>query len=133
MATSFWTAQDQTAGGASAYSDLADAAQAVSEAAIVAVQFQQTLLLSATPGDGPYCTVFDRCNTLTSIPTSGAPVTFGLVAPKQEIFLPDHKTLDLENDDVITLQDEMMAALGDRLGNAQGPFRRGYRTRARGE
>jgi len=132
MATSFWTTVDQDEGAAAEYATLAGLAQNVSDAAIVSVQFQQTLNIEATPADGPYCTVFDRCMVLSSIPATLAPVTFGLIAPTEDIFLPDNLTLDLANDDIIALQGEMAAQLGDRLGHAQGPFRRGYRTRSRG-
>jgi hypothetical protein len=129
-ATMFWTSIDQTAGPAADYAALAASVQAISDAAVVCVQFQSTLLIEASPSDGPYNTVTDRCQILMKIMETGKPLTLGLVAPKSGIFLPDHKTLDLSNPDVIALQDEMMATIGDKDGNAMGPIRRGYRTEA---
>ena len=130
-ATTFWTSVDQGTGGASAYTTLAAKAQAVSDAAITAVQFQTTVLLDGSAGDGPYNTVTDRCQILMRIPATGAPLTLGLVAPKSEIFLPDNVTLDLTNTDIIALEAAMMTLVGDKMGNAMGPIRRGYRTEAK--
>lgn len=129
--TLFFTAQDQGAGGAAGYAALAAAVQNCTDAAINAVQFQATLLLDATAGDGPYNTIYDRAAMLLKIPATGQPITYELAAPKASLFLPDTVTLDLMNSDLIALQSEMSAFVGDKLGNPIGPIRRGYRTQAR--
>lgn len=128
----FWSTQDQTEGGASAYVDLAAAAQACTDAAVIAVQYQSTVLLEATPADGDYPTVYDRAATLSKILSTNAPNTLQLVAPKSTLFLADTITLDLTNADLIALQTEMMSKVGSPQGAAMGPFRKGYRTQARG-
>jgi hypothetical protein len=90
------------------------------------------MTFAAEPVEGPYNTVWDRCAILSKIVETGQPVTYALAAPKESIFKADHKTLDMENADVINLVEKMMEAVGDKLGNAMGPIRRGYRTEAKG-
>jgi hypothetical protein len=128
----FWSTQDQTEGGAADYVDLADKVQACTDAAVIAVQYQSTVLIDATPADGDYPTVYDRAATLSKILSTNAPNTLQLVAPTSALFLPDTITLDLSNTDLIALQTEMMAKIGSPQGAAMGPIRRGYRTQARG-
>lgn len=130
--TSFWPAIDQSTGPAAAYSGLCAAVQAVTDCAVIGVQFQSTLLIGATPTDGPYKTIIDRAMMLSKITATGKPFTFSIPGPKSSIFLPDHLTVDLTNTNVIALQTAMMAKVGDQAGNAMGLFRRGYRTEAKG-
>jgi hypothetical protein len=130
-AASFWTTQDQGAGGAGAYSALAAAAQACSDAAIIGIQLQTTVQLATMPGDGPYCTVFDRAALLARIPATGTPTRQEIVGPKSSIFLPDLVTVDLTNANVLALQSQIEALVGDKSGNPQGPYYRGLRRQAR--
>jgi hypothetical protein len=130
-ATAFITTQEQGSGGAGAYSALAAAFQAVSDAKVVAVQFQSTLHLTGTAGSGPYETAFDRGVLLGNIPATGAPAKVSIIAPKAAIFLPDTVTIDLSNLQILALQTQIMALAGDRNGNPWGPFKRGMRTEAR--
>lgn len=130
--TSFWSAIDQDSGAAAAYAALAEKVQACSDCAVTAVQFQQTLLLGNEPAEGPYNTILDRVAVLAKITATGKPFTFDMVGPKETIILPDRITLDLGNADVLALETAMIGAVGDLGGNAMGPFRRGYRTEAKG-
>lgn len=128
----FLTTQDQDAGGASGYASLAAAAQACCDAALVAVQFQTTLVIASAPASGAYGTVWDRAvfggrNSITNAYQKNA-----LVGPKTTIFLPDTITVDLTNSDVIAFQTELQAVIGDQLGNPAGPFLKGWRDKASG-
>lgn len=130
-AVSFMATQNQLPGGAAAYAPLASAFQACSDAAVVAVQFQSTLLIAATPGDGPYCTVFDRgvCfdrNSVTNVQQRQA-----IVGPKSSLFLPGNININLANTDVLALQSEVQALLGDAVGNPCGAFQRAVRQEAK--
>lgn len=128
----FWSTVDQGAGGASAYTGLAAAAQAISDCAVIAVQFQTTVLIEATPTSGPYNTVTDRAMILSKIGSTGKPLTLQFVGPKASIFQSDTLKLDLTNADVIALEALMMSLIGDVQGHAMGPIRKGYREQARG-
>jgi hypothetical protein len=131
-ATSFTPTQDQSDDGAAAYAALAAAAQACCDASIVAVQFQSTLLLSRTPTEGPYQTVWDRGvlsgrNSVTNRSQRNI-----LVGPKEGILLPGHVYIDLTNPDVLAFQSEVQAVLGNSAGDPRGPFYRGVRLEAGG-
>jgi hypothetical protein len=129
---SFWSSVDQTEGPASDYVELADKVQACTDAAVIAVQFQSTVLLEATPADGDYPTVMDRCMTLSRRTATTAPITLQLVAPKASIFEADTETLDLTNADIVALQALMVTLVGDTSGNPIGPWKKGVREMARG-
>lgn len=128
---SFWSSVDQEEGGAADYVELAAKVQACTDAAVIAVQFQTTVLIEATASDGDYPTVMDRCMTLSKIVATGRPNTLQLVAPKASLFLPDTITMDLSNPDLIALSELMQELVGDTDGNPMGPFRRGVRQMAR--
>lgn len=131
-ACAFLTTQDQSAGGAGAYSPVAAALQACSDAAIIAVQFQTTIVISATPSEGDYDSVLDKAVILVPISGEARSTRLEIPAPKSTIFRADHVTVDLENDDIIALDSECQAVLGDSDGHPWGPFKRGNRQRARG-
>jgi len=76
---SFWSAVDQSEGPAADYVELAAKAQAITDCAVIAVQFQSTVLIEATPTDGPYNTVVDRCMILSNIPETSKPITLQFV------------------------------------------------------
>lgn len=128
---SFWSAVDQSEGPAADYVELAAKAQAITDCAVIAVQFQSTVLIEATPTDGPYNTVVDRCMILSNIPETSKPITLQFVGPKASIFLPGALKLDTSNADVVALQTKMMELVGDTSGNPMGVIRRGYREQAR--
>jgi hypothetical protein len=128
----FLTTQDQGEGGAGAYADVAAALQACSDAAIIAIQFQTTVLVSATPSTGDYDSVLDKAVILVPISGEARSTRLEIPAPKSSIFRADHVTVDLANADVIALDAECQAVLGDSDGHPWGPFRRGTRQRARG-
>jgi hypothetical protein len=131
-ATSFWTTIDQTEGGAGAYGDVAAAAQDLADAAVVAVQFQSTLMVNNTPVTGDYQSCLDRAVILANIQTSNAPTRFEIPGPKADIFLPDHELVDMSDPRVVAFNAACSAVLGDTSGNAVGLFKRGIRARARG-
>lgn len=126
-AVSFASTQDQLPGGAAAYAPLAAAAQNCSDAALVAVQFQCTLVIEATPGDGPYCTVYDRAVMFDKNVGTNVLQRQAIVGPKPGIFLPGNIKVDLANSDVIAFRGQVQALLGDANGNPCGPFIRGKR------
>lgn len=130
--TSFWPTVNQDPGAASAYTTLAAKVQAVTNCAVIGVQFQQTVVISATPTDGPYKTIVDRAMFLSKIVATAKPFTFSIPGPKSSIFMPDTLAVNLTNADVLALQAAMMPIIGDNEGNAMGPFRKGYRTEAKG-
>ncbi len=123
----FYTTQLQDSSGCGAYIDLAVALQQCSDAAVFCIQRQTTLMITATPADGPYPTIFDRAGLYAVVTESGKGVKISVPAPKESIFKPDHVTVDLDNSDVMDLNDQSMALLGDQSGNANGPFKRGVR------
>jgi len=131
-ACSFLTTQDQSSGGAGAYGALATALQACSDAALVAIQFQTTVVLSATPASGDYPSVFDKAVILAPITGESRSTRLEIPGPKSEIFQPNHVVVDLSNPLVLALQSECEAVLGDADGHPWGPFKRGTRQRARG-
>jgi len=131
-ATNFWTTVDQDEGGAAGYLTLAAAAQAISDAAVVAVQYQQTVVLEATPSDGDYPSVLDRAEFLSHIETSRQRSNIVIPAPKSEIFTAGHEIVDMSNSLVIALSDEVTTLLGDTQGHSNGPLEYGRRGRARG-
>jgi hypothetical protein len=130
--TSFWPATDQTTIPPSAVTALAAKVQALTNCAVIGMQFQSSYTLTATPTDGPYKTIVDRVMVLSKIVATQKPFTFEIPGPKSTIFTGDTMTLNLANTDVIALQTAMMPNVGDNQGNPIGPFRRGYRTEAKG-
>lgn len=129
-AVQFIPTQDQDPGAAAGFASLATAMQACSDAALVAVQFQCTYVISAVPGDGPYCTVYDRAvmfdkNSVTNVTQRQA-----IVGPKASIFLPGNQKVDLTNSSILALQTQAMDFLGDQDGNPIGSFLRGKRQEA---
>lgn len=133
QASSFWTTQDQGAGGAGAYASLKAAAEACSSCKVIGIQFQTTIAYSPTPVTGAYPSVLDRAVLRTSIPATSQPSRIEIPGPLAAIFLPDLVTVDLANASVLALQAQVMARLGDSSGNYMGPFIRGIRARARAE
>lgn len=131
MADTFWTTQDQSSSPGSGLVAVASAAQACSDAAVIGVQFQSTLRIDATPGDGPYCTVFDRARLLSRITATGRPARQEIIAPKASLFLGDLVTVDLTNVDIMALNVQLMGKIGDKSGNPQGPITRGLRASAK--
>jgi hypothetical protein len=130
--TSFWPSVDQDAGGASAYVDLAAKVQAITNCAVIGVQFQQSVLITATPTTGPYKTITDRAMMLSKIVSTNKPFMFSVPGPMAAIFEADTLKVNLSNADVLALQAAMMPLIGDNEGNPMGPFRKGYRTEAKG-
>lgn len=130
--TSFYTTQNQGAGGTGAYAALASALQACSDAALVAIQFQTTAHLTAAPTTGPYKSVYDRALGMSHIVVGGNGYKWSIPAPKAAIFQGDTKTLDLSNPQVMALDTAMQAVLGNSLGDAVGPISYGARGRAGG-
>lgn len=126
-ATNFWTVQDQSDAVPAPLVLLAEKVQACSQAAVVAVQWQTTHYFVSAPVNMPYPTVFDRCNMLGRIAPSGVYTHYDLVAPKQSIFLPDNKTLDLANPDVGAMIAQMQATIGSPSGDPLAAIRRGTR------
>lgn len=126
-ASSFWTIQRQTDSVPGDLIALASAAQACSNAAIVAVQYQTTHLFTSVPVAADYRTVWDRCNMQGRIGATGVYTHYDLVAPRVEIFKPDHTTLDLTNPDVAALVTAMEGTLGDAAGNPLTVIKRGRR------
>jgi hypothetical protein len=131
-AVSFLVTQDQTSGGASTYEPLAAAMQDACDAAIVAVQFCQTLVLATTPTSGAYGTVWDRGALIGRNSVTYASQRSVLVGPKEDIFLPDRNEINLTDPRIIAVQTEVQALLGDSMGNPFGPFQRGVRQKASG-
>ena len=128
----FLTTQDQSAGGAGAYSPLAAAMQAVTSCGLVAIQFQSTLVIDASPADGDYPSVFDKAVILVPIDGENRSTRLEIPGPKSEIFRPNHVTVDLANTLIQDVQAQGIALLGDADGHPWGPFKRGTRQRARG-
>lgn len=132
-ATNFWTTQDQDTGAAADYTALAGAAQALTYAAVVAVQFQQTAVFASSPTTGDYQSVLDRAVFMSHIETTRAPSMIAIPAPLIGIFTAGHEDVDMSNPDVIAFSAEVVAALGDTNGHANGPLEYGRRQRARGQ
>lgn len=130
--TSFYTTQNQTAGGTGAYAGLGTALQDCSDAGLVAIQFQTTLQIGNAPVTGPYQSVYDRAAGMSHILTSGNPFRWSIPAPKAAIFESDTKTLKLSSAQIIALDTEMQAVLGNSSGTGVGPIAYGNRTRAGG-
>jgi hypothetical protein len=130
-AQNFWTTLNQSSGGASAYEDLAEKAEAISCCKVQAIQFQTTLVRGATPVTGPYQTVLDRANILAKISGTNVTTTISLPGPQAAIFLPGNVIVDMSNTDVIAFQAALAAVIGDTSGNPIGVFKRGYRTSAK--
>lgn len=131
-ATSFWTTLEQSDAVPGGLVSLGAAAQALSVAGLVAIQYQTTAIIGATGGAGDYNNINDRATFLARITDTNRPSRFEIPAPKLSIFQSDHVTVDLSNADVITLQSALEAETGDTSGHATGPFVRGTRSRARG-
>ena len=132
-ATTFWVTQDQDAGAASSYAALAGAAQNLSYASVIAIQFQQTLVLANAATTGPYQSVLDRGVLLTKLEGLNGGVRYGIPAPRQEIFLPGNVVIDTSNADVMALLTELQSTCGDGNGHNVSYFKRGWRARAGGD
>lgn len=128
--TTFWTTQNQTSGGAGAYTALAAASQNVSAAAVVGFQFQQTVYLTATATTGPYQSVLDKAYLLTKLEGLSGTVRYAIPAPLDTIFLPGNEIVDLSNPNVSALLTEMQAVLSDGVGHNVSSFKRGWRARS---
>jgi hypothetical protein len=126
-ASSQWTTQDQLSTGTGAYAALATAAQACSHCALVGIQLQTSLRIAATPTTGDYPTVLDRCALLAKIPATGVPARQEIPGPISGLFLPDTVTANLASVQLVALEAQIMALIGDKIGNPQGPFKRGFR------
>lgn len=131
-ATTFLPTQDQGAGGSASYATLAAAFQACSDALVTGVQFVSTTRFSGSAGTGPYCTAYDRAVLLDRIAATNRSARQSIVGPKASIFQSDNITVDLANANIITLQTELVAVIGDQTGNAVGPIVRGNRQKASG-
>lgn len=133
FATSFMTTLDQTSGGASAYTTLADKLQDCSHCVLEAVQFQQTVIRVGAPTPGDYPTVWDRAVLLANVATTNQPTRVEIPGPKTALFLPANPTVvNLSSPLIVALQTACTAVLGDAHAHAMGPFKRGIRTEARG-
>ncbi len=130
--TSFWPSVDQDEGAAADYVDLAAKVQAITNCAVIGVQFQQSVLIDATATAGPYQTIVDRAMFLSKIVATAKPFMFSIPGPKSSIFMPDTLQVNLSNADVLAMQAAMMPLIGDNEGNPMGPLRKGYRTEAKG-
>ena len=131
-ATTFWTTLDQGEGGAGAYSALAAAAQALSVAALKAIQFQTTVHLATDPTTGAYQSVTDRGVFLARMAPVPGSTLYAVPAPKESILLPGNEVIDLSNPDVVAFFTQMNTFIGDTTGHAVSQFVRGTRQRARG-
>ena len=131
-ATTFWTSQDQASGAAGSYSALASSAQALSTAAVVAVQFQQTMLISSTAVSGDYQSVLDRAVLLATLEGLSGSRRPAIPAPVSSIFLPGNEVVDMANADVLAFLAQLQATIGDGNGHAISTFKRGWRARAGG-
>ena len=131
-ATSFLPTQDQSDDGAAAYAGLADAMQDCCNAAIVAIQYQSTLLIPAEPTEGPYQTVWDRGVLFGRNSVTNKAQRNVLVGPIADIFLPGNIRIDLTNPLVMAVQGQLQALIGNAVGNPCGPFYRGIRQQASG-
>jgi len=129
--TNFLVTLDQAAGGAGAYTGLANALQACSDALLEAIQFQTTIIRVGTPENGPYPTVYDRAVMQARIQTTGQPTRVEIPAPKPAILQADNSLVNLAAPEIVALETQCMTLLGDAAGHAMGPFYRGIRTNAR--
>jgi len=129
----FWTTVDQTAGGTGAYSALAAAYQDMTYAAVVAIQYQTTIVLEAEPTTGDYQSVLDRAVFMSHILTTRQPSLIAIAAPKADLFTAGHEVVDMTDSRVLALSDEVQAVLGDTQGHGNGPLEYGRRQRARGQ
>lgn len=131
-AVTFWGTQDQTPGGASAYTALATATQALCDARITHITYQQVLALGGSPAQGDYQSVFDRAQFLGHFQGSRSAVQFGLPGPKASIFQAGHELVDMSNPLVQAWVAQMLIFVGDGSGAPLNDIVRGIRTRARG-
>lgn len=125
-AGNFWTTADQTDSVPAGLITLATKVQACSRAALVAVQWQTTHYFTATPSALPFGNRRDRCHMLGTVGTSEYP-HYDLIAPKDDIFLADGRTLNLADSRVSQMTAAMQAVLGNPEGAALTQIRRGRR------
>lgn len=126
-ATTYWVTLDQDAGAAAAFAALAAGTQALSDAAIEAVQFQQTLILGNTPLDGPYCTVDDHVTFQFPFVGQRGGTSLGVPAPKSSILQANLIEVDLTNPDVVAWAELMATFVGSSAGNPVAFPKRGLR------
>lgn len=126
IGTNFFTLSDQDGGELpDSFVDLRNAIQDVSDAHVFAIQYQWTNTFSGAAVDGPYGTTQDRLALLGQVGASTT--TYDIVAPTHDLWLPDNKTLDLDDPRVIELEAAMCALIGRQDGTVLSRIKRGRR------
>lgn len=126
-----WATQDQTDAVPAAVVNLGTAAQALSVAKLVAIQYSTTHVIGGTGDNGDYPSVWDRAVLLDRTQASRQYGQIQIPAPKSSIFLSDNLTVDLNNADVMAFIAQVYGTLGDKAGNPITSVYRGQRSRVR--
>jgi len=126
-ATTFTTALDQSASIPGQMSALMAAWSEISDAALDGVAWQQAAVMSNDPGDGEYLSVADRATFLLNYVGSPQGSRIEVVAPKQDIFLPGNRLVDMTDSRVVAFVAALMAAAGDRTGREIREVTQGHR------
>lgn len=129
----FLTTLNQGPGGAGVYAPLATAMQNCSHCGLVAIQFQTTVQVGNAATSGDYPNAFDRAAMQYTIPATGKSRRFEIPGPLTTILQPDRSLVNLASPEIVAVQTQVMALLGDTVGHPAGPFYYGTRQRARGQ
>lgn len=129
-ASNFLSTQDQSPADDGPFADLVSALQAVSDCGILGVVFQRVSPHEGTTGTGSYKTASDRAvfGLRSSSNTTGL---LNVPGPKEDIFLSDHKTVDMTDSRIVDLVTAIQAVLGDSAGTAWATVGVGQRQKVR--
>lgn len=131
ITTKFLSTQDQSPFVNADLSSLAAAMQALSVCGLQGIQFQQTIMIGNDPTTGSYPSVYDEAQFIAKSSPLTQAFFVNVPGPKSTIFLPDTKTVDMTNTDVVAFVAAVMAAVGTPTGAAFTSVPRGIRSRVK--
>lgn len=129
--TTQWATQSQSDAVPGGLLTLGAAAQAMSCAKLVAIQYSTTHIIGGVGTSGSYPSVWDRAVLLDKYSGSRYNGQLQIPAPLASIFLSDNVTVDMSSPLVTAFVAQVLANLGDKAGNPVSQVTRGNRSRVR--
>lgn len=114
--TSFTTIADQETPPPGDVLALIAAMKGTSTCALLGAAVQYAVVLDEPASSGPFATVADRAVFQTRYEDSRQNSRVEIPGPKEGIFLPGHRLVDMSNPLVVTLVEQLLAVAGDREG-----------------
>lgn len=126
-----WATQDQSDGVPSNVKALGAAAQSISLARLVAIQYSTTYVIGGSGSTGDYPSVWDRAVLLDRTNASRSYGQIQIPAPVSSIFNADHLTVNMSDAGVMAFVAQVYSTMGDKAGNPITSVYKGQRSRVR--